>query len=185
LEESLLDADPAVICTLDKDLRILSCNRAWDDFALANNGAQACRERVAGRPLLDFISGDLCAFYEEGYLRTLTSQESWHHEYECPSPETFRSFRMTASAVPGGLLVVHSRTVEHPHETIPCPPLESDYRDADGLMVMCSNCRRAQRNGTGEWDWIPAFVARIPANVSHGLCQPCVACYMSRLVRPA
>jgi hypothetical protein len=55
-----------------------------------------------------------------------------------------------------------------------------DYRDKDGLVSMCANCRRTRRPGQTVWDWIPAHVASIPIKTTHGLCGPCLLIY-SRL----
>ena len=53
------------------------------------------------------------------------------------------------------------------------------YRDRDGTIVMCSNCRKTRRVGVAPetWDWVAALVANQPAGVSHGLCKICLEYY--------
>jgi hypothetical protein len=57
--------------------------------------------------------------------------------------------------------------------------IEGLYRDERGLIVTCSSCRRVRRArpGVAQWDWVPAYVERMPDGVSHGLCELCSRFY--------
>ena len=178
LETTLLEHDSSVMFTLDEELRLYSCNLAWNHFAAANGGSHLERSAVKGRPLLDFVSGDLRDFYRLAYLAVQASTTAWRHEYECSSADTTRRFSMTVYAIGGGLLVINSLHVEEPHTGLAANPSEANYRTSSGLIVMCSNCRRTRRPGSEEtWDWVPAFVSSPRSQVSHGLCPPCSAHY--------
>jgi hypothetical protein len=75
-------------------------------------------------------------------------------------------------------VVINSLIVERPHELVASPPLDANYRDSNGLITMCCHCRRVcQVTARSAWDWVPAFVQSPPANVSHGICTPCLNLY--------
>jgi hypothetical protein len=80
---------------------------------------------------------------------------------------------------PSGVLVItHSLVREIPHIEGAHEPLEALYRDADGMIVQCANCRRARRfaattDRPATWDWVPEWVAHVPRATSHGLCLSC------------
>ncbi len=171
-----LEDDPSVIFTLDSEFRIASCNRAWDEFAAANEGACLEREFVRGRSVFDFIAGDLSGFFRRVYGYVLETGTPWRHRYECSSPDVRRQFTMHVYPVEGGkgLMVVNSLISEQLHEGARGSAVARDYRGPDGMIVMCSNCRRTMRPGAAPaWDWVPDFVAAPPPRVSHGLCPPC------------
>jgi len=177
------EADPAVIFTLDPALRFTYCNAAWDRFAESNGGARVMRAIVIGRPLAEFVSGELAGFYSQAYGRVLQSGVPWRFEYECSSAEVLRKFAMHVYAVErgAGLMVVNSLLVERPHGDPARSALEELYRGPDGFIVMCSNCRRTRVNIEDHWDWVPDFVKEPPEHVSHGLCGPCKEYYFAAL----
>ncbi len=172
-----LENDPAVIFSLDHDLRIVYCNAAWDRFAQENGGVGLERGAQLGRSVMSCVPDVLKAFFEDGYRRTLASREPWQHSYECSSPSHFRSFRMMTYAEPdgSGLLVVNSLTAVRPHEQAPLRPELSRYVDDSGILKMCCHCRRVcQRRDPRLWDWVPELVAAPPEQISHCLCAVCL-----------
>ena len=50
----------------------------------------------------------------------------------------------------------------------------SAYVNLDGAVVQCSHCRRCRHVITDEWAWVPSLVERSGADVTHGLCDPCL-----------
>jgi hypothetical protein len=185
LSQSALESDPSVIYALDADFRIRYCNAAWDAFALANGGAQWVRGNVKGRNLFEFVSGGLADYYKRSFAEVLRTGKPWHTAYECSSAEAERRFTMHVHPTSGtkGLLVVNSLVVQHPHRRKTADAIRTVYREPSGQIVMCSNCRRTRRAGSGGvWDWVPAFVASHLPEVSHGLCPPCLECYYPGLL---
>ena len=77
---------------------------------------------------------------------------------------------------PAGWLVTSAVVVE---SLAPAPDpafVEAAYVDANGLITMCAHCRRTRRadaQRAERWDWVPAWVARLPDRTSHGLCPGC------------
>jgi len=158
---------------LSKDLRLVRTNAAWAAFARANGGEQMLDRWRKGASVLEAIPEVLRGFYRDGFLRALATSTPWMHEYECSSPDVYRLYRMIAYPVGGFLIVTNALQVAHPHAP-PDAALDVGAYAQRGVVRMCANCRRVHRPGSNErWDWVPALVAHMPDNVSHGLCPPC------------
>jgi hypothetical protein len=176
-----LEADQAIIYMLAPDLRILYCNKAWDEFASLNGGVGLNREAVLGKPILDVIPEPLRPFYANGFAKAQRDIRPWEHDYECSSPELFRLFHMRVLPLANSyLLVENSLRVEKPHgsERPAMSPSSASYLSEDGILTMCCHCRRTRRISGGNapiWDWVPAFLTDAPGYISHGLCQNCRA----------
>lgn len=174
-----LEHNRSVIYVLDRNFRILSCNQAWDDFAKQNEGHALIRPSILGQDLLQVISTPLRSFYETVFRHVLEGQEPFGLEYECSSPDLYRVFHMRILPVRSGgrMLVVNSLAVERPHGLDrPAQPADlALYADEHGFLHMCSHCRRTRFADGSRWDWVPSYLNRAPAPVSHGLCPPCMA----------
>lgn len=176
-----LDADHSIIYMLSPDLRIIYCNKAWDEFASLNGGIELSRETVLGTYILEVIAEPLRPFYANSFAQAQKQLRPWEHDYECSSPDSFRLFDMRVLPLANSyLLVENSLQVEKPHglERPAMPPYSAAYLDECGILTMCSHCRRTRRINTGAvpiWDWVPEFLTDPPGPVSHGLCPNCRA----------
>lgn len=161
------------VYVVSRDRRIVLVNDGWRRFALAN-GADAALARGEGLCLDDVLPAPLREPYIAALERAFVTGQRCEHEYECSRPDMFRRFRMVVYPVGGEELVcVHSLLVEEPHAREADDSLLSVYA-SDGLITTCSHCRRIRNpRGTLRWDWVPAFVAKPPPNLSHGLCEAC------------
>ena len=177
---TVVDADPAVVFCLDSALTITYCNAAWERFALQNEAPELCGPAPIGKCVLDYISGPARNFYASVYERVLVTSKPWEHRYECSSAEVYREFRLLVIPIHkyGSLFVRSSLEVEHAHQRTSCGLSETAYRQSNGLIIMCSSCRRTRRSvsGTNIWDWVPAFLALPPADkrdITYGICPAC------------
>src|SRR5215470_14327619 len=89
-----LEADPSTIYMLSPDLRIVYCNKAWDEFAAQNGGVGLKRKAILGTPILDVIAEPLRPNYLDGLAEAQEQLHPWELDYECSSPELFRLFHM-------------------------------------------------------------------------------------------
>lgn len=169
------------VYVLSRDRRIVQTNEGWARFARANGGGDALA-RASGTVLDDVLPPPLRERYVAALERAFVTGERWEHDYECSSPELLRRYRMVAYPISSEHLVcIHSLLVEHPHEREASAASASTYA-VNGLITTCSYCRRiANPSGTARWDWVPAFVAEPPPNLSHGLCEACFALYYGAL----
>jgi hypothetical protein len=183
LSHSALESDPAVIYILRPDLRIIYCNRAWEQFASENQGKGLSRLEVLGTAFLSAVPDPLSNFYANGFAEAHRTGV-WEHDFECSSPELFRLFHMRVLRLAGlHLLVENSIRIERPHQReSPVKTEFNTYVNKYGISTMCCHCRRTRRIGPGGkemWDWIPNFLREQPGKVSHGLCKTCTAYFYS------
>ncbi|MDB4964206.1 MAG: hypothetical protein JWP01_4205 [Myxococcales bacterium] len=169
---------------LSSGLQIVRVNTGWTKFALENGGGQMLERWGRNSALLDAVPPVLRDLYRTGFAKALATGVCWEHDYECSSHELFREFRMYAYPIHGTLLTVtHSLRVQRPHDREARPAADAIYR-SEGLIRMCSYCRRVRANDADErWDWVPSFVEHMPPGVSHGICRPCAAFH--QLATPA
>jgi PAS domain-containing protein len=176
-----VEADTSIIYMLDSEMRIVYCNKAWDQFASVNRGSRFNRRAVLGMHILDVVAGPLKDFYENGFAQAKETGQPWEHDYECSSPASFRLFHMRVLPLTDSyLLVENSLRFERPHgPERPAMPVDSAlYVSKGGMLTMCAHCRRTRRIGTTSapvWDWVPAYLVEPPGPVSHGLCRNCHA----------
>lgn len=176
-----IEEDHSILYLLRPDLRIAYCNKAWDRFAAENGGVRLNRGEVLGTSVLEIIPEPLRSFYAGGFASAKREFRPWEHDYECSSPDLYRLFHMRVLPLANSyLLVENSLRIERPHgaERPPMPANAALYLNANGLVTMCSHCRRTRRSSTLEtpvWDWVPSYLENPPATVSHGLCRNCRA----------
>lgn len=165
------------------DLTIAYVNPSWFRFA-RDNGAQADFDArwTIGCNLLASIPEVLQAHYQASYDQCLQSGVPLDVDYECSTPDRFRVFRSTAYPLGGGqgLLVVHSLRIDRAHDRPVVEPAVERFIGQHGILVQCSYCRRfAEGLDDRRWLWVPDWVREPPAEVSHGICSPCLSYYFA------
>lgn len=163
------------------DLTLAYLNPAWFWFSAENEGEPAIsRDWTLGRNVMDSVPDPLRSFFEVNFTRCLHEGRPWEHTYECSSADRFRKFHQTVFPLgqAEGLLVVHSLLVESSYVDDGLRWPEDSYLDANGFRVQCCHCRRFRRTaGATTWDWVRPWVQKAPTNVSHGICESCLAFY--------
>ena len=174
---SLADSDDTTF-VLSRELALVRYNRAWTRFAGENGGLDLLARFGRGCSIMSAVPEVLRPFYKQGYAHAWASAARWEHDYECSSPDRRRRFRMLVYPIDQAFLVVVNAVIEDvAHDREVSSPDESRYV-SDGIISMCSNCRRVRnRYGEQRWDWVPAFVAHPPRNLSHGICGACAPLY--------
>jgi len=176
-----VEADHSILYMLQPDLRIVYCNKAWDQFAAENGGVRLSRAEVRGTSVLEIIPEPLRSFYANGFASAQKQSRTWEHDYECSSPGLYRLFHMRVLPLASSYLFVeNSLRIERPHgpERPAMPANAALYLSENGIVTLCSHCRRTRRSGTLEtpvWDWVPSYLENPPGPVSHGLCRNCRA----------
>jgi hypothetical protein len=162
---------------LTESLEICYCNSAWDRFALENGGgAEVLAQGVIHKPFLQFVPRELEQHFRKLFWTARALGHVQTQDYECSSAELFRVFRMQIYPLePGrGFVVINSLRVERPHTRAARFPDDAKYRDKNGLIHMCGNCRRTSRaEDPAAWDWVPAYVQTCRRDVTHGICAFC------------
>lgn len=184
-----LEQHRGAIYGLWKDFRLAYLNSAWINFARDNGADSAFFDKWRlGAHILDAVPDQLRPLYQEAYSTCLSTGEPWHHEYECSSPTDYRRFHQIVYPLhAAAVLVVNSLKVESPHDEnthVPRDPDERMYRDPDGFVHQCAYCRRVENQlERRRWDWVPAWVQKIPQETSHTYCPPCFGHYWGTTVQ--
>lgn len=175
---SLYEHAPAVTFALDRELRIVYCNEAWDRFAAANGGMTLKRPTPYGVNILDVVPEFLKSLYRSAYLNVFVTRRPWEFYYECSSATDYRLFRMSATPLPENddLIVVENSLMEllpHGQERPVRPPDPRVYGGTDAGVAMCCLCRRTRRRDGRGWDWVPSFVESPPMALKYSFCDDC------------
>jgi PAS domain S-box-containing protein len=86
-----LDSTGAVIYTVDRSLRIMTVNAAWDDFAVQNGAAHLQAGAVVGTNLLDWIGEPHRRQAEQACLAIFRGAlPQFEYDFDCSSPEQRR-----------------------------------------------------------------------------------------------
>lgn len=175
-----LRAHAGAIYGIWPDFRLAYLNPGWFRFAADNNGEpEISRRWDLGVSMLDALPPETQAFYKARYRDCLESGNTWSYEYECSSAQIFRLLAQIVYPLGAGegLLIANSLRVEQAHDPKGRPvnpPLDSVYRDQEGLIHQCAGCRRVKNPLEPErWDWVPAWVDRIPVATTHTFCPSC------------
>ncbi len=175
------------VFAVDGDLTMVYANPAYFDFARHNGAGPGFAARWGiGCNIMEAIPADLRSYFRKMYSLCFEQKLPREHQYECSSPEHFRLFnqRVYPLGERSGLVVLNSLVTEVRHDPVARPPQAADpavYRDVRGLVHQCVHCRRILRQeGTLEWDWVPAWVAAPPPEVTHGFCPVCLDYYYPR-----
>lgn len=170
------DKDDSLIYLLDRDLKIMRCNLAWDVFALANGGEKAVSSKVIGMCIMDAVPQALQHFYKAAYDNVDRFRRSCWHVFECSSPTHARVYQMRIMPTDRGrFLTINTLISEAPVGVEPPKDLH-DYAGADGIAMMCSNCRRVKRlSPPGVWEWIPELLWNGQFLTTFDLCEFCTA----------
>ncbi len=163
------DSDAHVTYTVDERFCLAQCNKAWDAFALDNNGSAARFSKVRGVSLFQVIPPDLSAFYQNGF-QAARQQGQWQHVFDCSSARVLRRLHMTINRLGSGFLI-RNVTIK---DTL-SPPSEANGNLADygPVITMCCHCRHVENKQVNVWQWVPEFLEKLPAEFRTRLCPAC------------
>ncbi len=173
------DRDPNVMYAVEENFSIVRCNRAWDAFALDNNGSAARASNVRGVSLFEVIPRDLLKFYDSGFAAARQTGK-WNHIFDCSSARVIRQLRMTITLSGSGFLIRNVLIKD-----ALAPPSEANGRFADygPAVTMCCHCRRVENRKMNAWHWVPEFIERTLPEIRHRLCPACYSYHYSNADR--
>lgn len=163
---------------LDSSDHLIRASDSWDAFALSNAGESSRWDRVRGRPLWEFVSGDIMRMW----LRTLMGHVricggEVERPYRCDSPTERRHMAMRMVGEGGGLLrIEHTVLRSEPRgREVHVEPVSHGARRANRRCSVCGRIGRGER-----WIEPDADEARLLADASgavpviYGVCEPCL-----------
>jgi hypothetical protein len=158
---------------LDAQDRIVGVNEDWRRFASANGVETLMPEKVVGRPLRSFISGDITRMFVDTLLQgvRLTGRER-KLPYRCDSPDAKRYMEMTIGPAPAGGIVTWHRVIREERFGSPNAFVVGTGRgQRRDLVKRCSMCNRLSRNGG---DLVDPEVARREGWLLGGAATPVI-----------
>lgn len=164
----------SVIYELDANNNIVAVNQRWQSFALTNNAPELSDELVIGKPLMQFISGNITKRFWETFLEKirLTNAEI-HLNYRCDSPDLKRFMQIKAYRGEGERLYFESALLRTESRTTPIHFKRAQQRNAD-TKVRCSFCNNILYKN--HWVEAETFVTgnrSVTLDVIYGICPAC------------
>lgn len=169
-----LDQDESLAIGVWRDLKTAYFNDAYVEMAKSFGGAGFLEDWGLGRSVLDAAPEKVRPFLRSLYESALRGEGLVTHSYLCPTPTEQRRFRSTYHPLRDnqGVLVVHRFVIANAPPVAEARP-ETAYRDDEGIMHQCANCRATKAQVGSRWDFVPGFIVKMPDSVSHGLCPAC------------
>lgn len=166
---------------LSEDLNLIYVNPEWINFAKENGVKGIVLKKIPlGKPIKNAISGErVKSFYTKNYIKVLKTGKPWRHEYECSTVDEFREFHQHTYRLKDNksLIIINTLTIHSPMKEIGREVFnisDNRYINSKGFLTQCTNCRCTQRaDEIDVWDWVPAWVKKIPENCSHSICPIC------------
>ncbi len=135
---------------LDNRNRIILIGGVWDEFADENGGTKLSSKDVCGRPIWDFIKGDVTRMWVEAvfqYARVLG--KIVERPYRCDSPNLKRFMHMRIVPEQGGVLRVEHEILSTEQRSSPVD-IQYGTINMNGAKQRCSICGRVNIGGWQE-----------------------------------
>ncbi len=127
----------------EKDV-ICQVSGPWDDFALENNGSEACANFVVGKPIWNFIVGDTARMWMNAIIGlSRIKRESVERQYRCDSPSLKRYMMMRLQSEDSNIVRVEHELL---FTELMDPPMNFKYTGiplSTGIL-RCSVCNKIQ-----------------------------------------
>jgi hypothetical protein len=180
----------AVTYRIDRLHTIVGVDEAWSRFARQNGAGESCAaEAVVGRSLWTFISGqDAQELYRLLLLRVAASGKAVVLPFRCDAPELRRFLELRIEPLADGGAQFRSKLLRtEARQRVAL--LDMDVPRADGMLRVCSTCKRVAVSET-VWEEVEDAVLSLqlfnedtlPA-LTHVLCPDCFRTYLEVLDR--
>lgn len=185
-----MNGSPNTIYAVWSDLRIAYLNDAWFEFARANETDDEFFDRFGLGSSIDFAAENLSnRRFVEAIRASLADQRARVSYYECPSPQNYRLMQVTFLPISEDVCIVsNAGVVTTSHVEAGRNPQVGhidEYMNEDGMVAMCSSCRRVRDpDSAGTWVFVPAFVENPIELVTHTLCESCNTWWLSPAASP-
>jgi hypothetical protein len=186
-----MDISWPVLYRIDIQDRLTELNDGWLAFAQASGGDSLHPSNILGRSLWDFISdAETSHLYQVMVQRLRQGGPPTRFRFRCDAPDRRRLLAMEITGdKTGSIQFSVSSVLEDPRVSLSF--FEPAHARGEGLLTMCSWCKRAQLP-TGRWVEIEEAVGELRLledsplpGVTHGICPPCHEAVAGALDDPA
>lgn len=164
---------------IDRENRIIYVNGDWLEFAVENRTPALTREAVMNRPLLDFIEDkETRDVFKELFVKVRGDLTPVTVPFRCDSPDCIRVMEMEVIPLIDGEIQFNCRMVRQ-EERAPIPLLDPSAERGDGLLTICSWCKKikVQKKGWLELEdairALDLFGEERPPRLTGGICPEC------------
>jgi hypothetical protein len=143
---------------IDSADQIIWADEWWFAFARENGSAELTEEEVLGRPLWDFVSGEVTReVYKDIHARVRRTGNAVVIPFRCDSPSVRRHMQLTITAEEAGNLMYDSLLLRaEPRRWLGV--LESKRPRSRSNLRMCSCCKRAFLESMGWLEVEDAYI---------------------------
>lgn len=158
---------------LNEQNEIVAVGEHWDAFALENDAPELVGNAVIGKPLLDYVSGNVTRRFVHQLLQAVrANQQDLALDYRCDSPLQRRYMRMSIRHMNGNLHFEHSVVALEARKR-PLKFIKAQQRSKE-TKIRCSMCNLVRQAE----EWLePECV--LPGDASgemlviYGVCESC------------
>lgn len=174
------DLLPTVAYRIDDRDVVTWVNDEFSAFA-ENSGAADLVGRVVGRPIWNFLDGDVVRHVYRILFERVRGRDLivWI-PLRCDSPDQARAGHLQIVALPDGAIEIQSRL----RAGRPRSPLQlidpTAPRDEQAFLKMCAWCKRVEDSGRGLWRDpeeavldLRLFERETMPRITHGICPRC------------
>ncbi|MDO9280950.1 MAG: hypothetical protein Q7T88_01055 [Methylotenera sp.] len=163
-----------IVYKLDVDNNIVAVNRLWQSFALANNAPELGIDQVIGKPLMQYISGNITKYFWQALLdKARLANTVLHLDYRCDSPDLRRFMRIKVYRGDGESLHFESALLRTESRPVSIHFKRAQQRGAD-TKVRCSFCNGILHKS--HWVEAESLVTgqkSVTLDVIYGICPDC------------
>ena len=122
---------------------IISVSGPWDEFAQENEGIHLSADEIQGRPIWDYVTGDVTRMWLHTLLKlSIVSKKALERPYRCDSPELKRYMRMKITVEKDGLLKIDHILQSVEKRLIPLRSVHTSKSPSKMIKMKCSICGR-------------------------------------------
>jgi hypothetical protein len=173
-QDSQTLAGESVIYELDGDNNIVAVNPVWHDFAVANNAAELCLDQVIGKPLMQFVSGNITKQFWQTLLdKARRANTPLQLDYRCDSPALRRFMRIKLYRGDNETLYVDSAMLRAEPRPVSIHFKRAQQRGAE-TKVRCSFCNFIlYKSHWHEAENLVVTAHAVTLEVIYGICPMC------------
>jgi len=179
-EDTARDVRRFVYCIDSRD-HITAVNDPWREFAIENGAAGLAHDTVVGRSLWSYVAdSETLHLYQQMLRRLRTNRQSIRVPFRCDAP-ALRRYMELEMTVANDDSVCFTAEIVRLEPRAPVALLDDSHRRRDGLLRMCSWCKKVELDDK-TWADVEEAVkrlrifeqARLP-HITHGMCDACFA----------
>lgn len=172
-EDSALPVE-TIVYELDIHNNIVAINGFWQSFAIENNAPELTENQVIGKPLMEFISGNITKeFWQSLIDKARSVNEALLIDYRCDSPDLRRFMQIKLYRGENERLHFESALLRTEARPVSIHFKRAHQRGAN-TKVRCSFCNHIlHKNGWVEAEALVTGSQNVTMDVIYGICPVC------------